>query len=48
MKAIRNQLKYPKGLLLQCFYKRELRTLGIQFIMQLQKEQHIDNKLKIN
>ena len=47
MKTIRNQLKYPRGIQLQCFYWRELRILGIQFLMQLQKEQQIDNKLKI-
>ena len=45
---MRNQLKNPICLLLTMTYRRELRTLGIQFFMQLQKEQQIDNKLKIN
>ena len=48
MKTIRNELKYPIGLYYQCFYIKELRTLGIHFFMQLQKEQQTDNKQKIN
>ena len=52
MKTVRNQLKYPiEGIKIPSmgyFYRRELRTLGIQFFMQLQKKQQIDKKLKIN
>ena len=32
----------------QSFYRNELWTLGIQFFMQFQKAQQIDNRLKIN
>ena len=46
MKTIRNQLKKRIGLQLPKL-RRELRTLGIQFFIQLQKEQQTDNKQKI-
>ena len=46
MKTTRNQKKYPYFYDCQCFYRRELRTVGIQFLMRLQKEQQKENKQK--
>ena len=48
MRTIRNELKYSIGLRLKCFHERELRSVGNQFFMRLQKEQQRDNQQKID
>ena len=48
METIRNQLKNTIILQLLTILKKGIKALGIQFLMPLQKEQQIDNKLKIN
>ena len=48
MKTIRNQLKYPIGLQLPMLLLKGIINSWYSVFMQLQKEQQIDNKLKIN
>ena len=48
MKTIRNQLKYPIGLQLPMLLLKGFKNSWYSIFMQLQKEQQIDMKLKIN
>ena len=48
MKTIRNQLKFPIGLNLPMLLWKGIKNCRYSFFLQLQKEQQIDNKQKIN
>ena len=48
MKTIRNQLKNPIGLQLPMLLLTGIKNSWYSTFMQLQKEEQIDNKLKIN
>ena len=48
MKAIGNKIKFPIDFWFWMLLYKELRTVGIQIFMRLQREQQIDNKQKIS